>query len=69
MQSVAMVALVVRNWLFGWYIVEQKQGAACRIALYGKQMMQRLSDELVARGVQRASPTSLRQFRAFYLAF
>lgn len=63
------IALVVRNWLFGWYIVEFEQGAANRVALYGKQLMQRLSGELVAQGVQGVSPTSLRQYRSFYLAF
>lgn len=63
------IALVVRNWLFGWYIVEFEQGAASRVALYGKQLMQRLSGELSAQGVQGVSPTSLRQYRSFYLAF
>lgn len=63
------IALVVRNWLFGWYIVEFEQGAASRVELYGKQLMQRLSGALVAQGVQGASPTALRQCRAFYLAY
>lgn len=63
------IALVVRNWLFGWYIVEFEQGAASRVELYGKQLMQRLSGELAAQGVRGASPTGLRQCRAFYLAY
>ena len=46
-----------------------EQGAASRVALYGKQLMQRLSGELVAQGVRGVSPTSLRQYRSFYLAF
>jgi len=54
------IALLVRNLLFGCFIVEFEQGAASRIALYGKQLMQRISYELVAQCVQGASPTSLR---------
>ncbi|MFZ2958555.1 MAG: PDDEXK nuclease domain-containing protein [Candidatus Ozemobacteraceae bacterium] len=39
------VALVVRNWLFGWYIVEFEQKGAER-AEYGSSLIKRLSSEL-----------------------
>ena len=44
-------ALVVRNWLFGWHIVEFEQGAAARVDAYGKQLMVRLSDDLARLGL------------------
>lgn len=62
-------ALVVRNWLFGWYIVEFEQGAASRSVLYGKQLIQRLSSALEQRGIKGTSATSLKQCRTFYLAY
>ena len=33
------IALVIRNWLFGWYIVEFEQGGADRAELYGKRLI------------------------------
>jgi predicted nuclease of restriction endonuclease-like (RecB) superfamily len=63
------VALVVRNWLFGWYIVQFEQGNAEHAVLYGKKLMQRLAEGLSSRGISGASPTSLRQCRSFFLAY
>lgn len=63
------VALVVRNWLFGWYIVEFEQGARERSGQYGKQLIPMLADELAARSVKGASATSLKQCRQFYLGW
>ena len=37
------IALVVRNWLFGWYIVEFENGGAERTELYGKALIEKLS--------------------------
>lgn len=62
-------ALVVRNWLFGWHIVEFEQGAAARAQVYGKQLLVRLSDELVRRGLKGVSVTNLKQCRSFYQAY
>ena len=56
------VSLVVRNWLFGCYIVEFEQSGADRAA-YGSGLLQNLADNL-GKGF---SARSLRQFRAFYL--
>jgi DUF1016 N-terminal domain len=63
------IALVVRNWLFGWHIVEFEQGNAARAQLYGKQLIDRLAKSLALKGIQGASATSLRQCRSFYLAY
>lgn len=63
------IALVVRNWLFGWYIVEFEGGGAERAELYGKSLIDRLSNELNNRGIKGISPTNLRQCRSFYSAY
>lgn len=60
------IALVVRNWLFGWYIVEFENGGAERAELYGKKLFKRLSDELKQAGLKGMSQTNLRKFREFY---
>jgi hypothetical protein len=39
-------ALVVRNWLLGWYIVEFENGGAERVELYGKKLLLRIATEL-----------------------
>ena len=39
-------ALVVRNWLFGYYIVEFENGGAERAELYGKRLIEKLSLKL-----------------------
>lgn len=55
------VALVARNWMFGWYIVEFEQKGTDRAA-YGTALLDRLSSEL-GKGF---SVRTLRQFRQFY---
>jgi predicted nuclease of restriction endonuclease-like (RecB) superfamily len=67
-RSVDMV-LVIRNWLFGWYIVAFENGGAERSELYGKRLIERLSEELKGLGVKGVSPTNLKQFRSFYEAY
>ena len=59
-------ALVVRNWLFGWHMVEFEQGAASRAQVYGKQLLVHLSDALFRRGLKGVSVTNLKQCRSFY---
>jgi len=63
------IALVIRNWLFGWYIVEFENGGAERSELYGKRLISRLACELKAQGLLGMSPTNLRKFREFYRAY
>ena len=62
-------SLVMRNWLFGWYIVEYEGGASARRELYGKELIGRLSDRLRAKGIKGCSPTNLRKCREFYQVF
>ena len=62
-------ALVLRNWLFGWHIVEFENGVAARTEAYGKQLLLRLSDELGSRGLKGVSITNLKQCRTFYLMY
>ena len=59
-------SLVVRNWLFGWYIVEYEQNGADR-AEYGAQTVEKLSAALKEEVGQGFSVRSLAQFRRFYL--
>jgi len=60
------LALVVRNWLFGWYIVEFEQEGIDR-AQYGDLLIRKLSEALKNKGLRGVSATSLKQFRSFYL--
>ena len=62
-------SLVIRNWLFGWYIVEFEQGGAERSELYGKGLINRLSKELKTLGLKGISSTNLKLCRTFYLAY
>ena len=59
-------ALVICNWLFGWYIVEFEQGGADRAELYGKRLIERIAEELTARLGRGFSKRSLEQYRRFY---
>ena len=61
-------SLVVRNWLFGWYIVEYEQSGADR-AEYGAQTLKKLAAALKARIGDGFSVRSLEQFRRFFLQF
>lgn len=62
-------SLVVRNWLFGWYIVAFEGGGAARRELYGKELIARLAGRLRANGIKGCSPTNLWKCREFYEAF
>lgn len=58
-------ALVVRNWLFGWYIVEFEQKGSDR-AKYGKQLLKELASQLSIKG---CSERNLASFRKFHLTY
>lgn len=60
---------MVRNWLFGWYIVEFENGGAERAELYGKRLIDNLSEWLLKIGIKGMSPTNLRKFRKFYQGY
>jgi hypothetical protein len=57
--------LVLRNWLTGGYIVEFEQRGTDR-ARYGQRLLERLSADLIGRGIRGLSVTNLRQSRQFY---
>lgn len=59
------IALVVRNWLFGWYIVEYQQQGADR-ASYGKKLLKKLSEQLTQRIGKGFSVDNLELMRKFY---
>ncbi|MCQ6962979.1 PDDEXK nuclease domain-containing protein [Methanolobus chelungpuianus] len=60
------IHLVIRNWLFGWYIVEYEQNGGDR-AEYGAGLMKQLSDELGEQLGRGFSVRTLEQCRKFYL--
>jgi predicted nuclease of restriction endonuclease-like (RecB) superfamily len=60
--------LVVRNWLFGRYIVEYEQRGADR-ADYGARFLQSLASALKPLGIKGTGPTNLKLFRQFYLIY
>lgn len=60
-------SLVVRNWLFGWYLVEFENADAGRAELYGKKLIETLANQLKQRGLKGCSAPNLNRFRRFYL--
>ncbi|GHV72437.1 hypothetical protein FACS1894201_01580 [Bacteroidia bacterium] len=60
--------LSVRNWLFGYYIVEFEQNGEDR-AKYGEKLIDELSKSLRTRGIKGVAPTPLRICRTFYLTY
>lgn len=62
------IALVVRNWLFGWYIVEYEQSGENR-AEYGKELLKKLSKTLNKRMGRGFSVDSLELMRRFYTTY
>jgi predicted nuclease of restriction endonuclease-like (RecB) superfamily len=62
------IALVVRNWLFGWYIVEYQQHGTGR-ADYGKGLLKNLSTILREKLGKGFSVDSIELMRKFYLGY
>ena len=62
------LTLVVRNWLFGRYIVEYEQNGADRAA-YGAALMDALTSRLKPLGIKGVSATRLRLYRSFYRVY
>ncbi len=59
------VNLTIRNWLFGYYIVEYEQNGEDR-ARYGSNLLKALSESINIRGL---GETSLKICRQFYIAY
>lgn len=72
MQSHAVKAvnlgLTVRNWLFGFYIVEYEQKGADR-SDYGTKILPKLSKQLEETGLKNISTAELSRFRQFYQTY
>jgi predicted nuclease of restriction endonuclease-like (RecB) superfamily len=62
------ICLVIRNWLFGCYIVEYEQRGEDR-ALYGDKLIDTISIKLKATGIKGVSSTNLKLSRQFYLGY
>ena len=58
----------MRNFLFGYYIVEYEQKGNDK-AKYGERLLETISKELLAKGLKNISAGELRRFRLFYLAY
>lgn len=61
-------SLVVRNWLFGWYIVEFEQHGSDR-ATYGAKFLATLAEKLKKVEIKGCSETRLKHYRSFYQQF
>ncbi|MEO6721570.1 MAG: DUF1016 N-terminal domain-containing protein [Ferruginibacter sp.] len=57
--------LTLRNWLFGFYIVQYEQKGEDR-AEYGKNLLKQLAASVKLSGI---SETGLKTFRQFYLSY
>jgi predicted nuclease of restriction endonuclease-like (RecB) superfamily len=62
------LSLVIRNWLFGYYIVEFEQNGADRAA-YGAGLIEALTVRLQPLDIKGVSATRLRLYRSFYREF
>ncbi|GHT00932.1 hypothetical protein AGMMS49525_00390 [Bacteroidia bacterium] len=60
--------LTVRNWLFGYYIVEYEQNGEDR-ANFGETLIDEISKSLREKGIKGVAPTPLRLCRTFYLTY
>ena len=58
-------SLTIRNWLFGFYIVEFEQNGKDR-AEYGEFLLHRISAEMKRHKISNTNERELRRFRQFY---
>ena len=61
-------SLVMRNWLFGRYIVEFEQQGDDR-AQYGTRILNNLADRLKDQGIKGCALSNLKSFRQFYQTY
>lgn len=61
-------ALILRNWLFGCYLVEYEQNGEDR-AEYGQRLLPETAQRLKQQGISGMSATNLRLFRQLYLTY
>lgn len=61
-------SLTIRNWLFGFYIVEFEQNGKDRAA-YGKFLLPKISAEMKKNNISNTDERELRRFRQFYTTY
>ncbi len=61
-------SLTLRNWFFGFYILEFEQHGKDR-AQYGKALLAKIAVEMKTLGVLNINERELRRFRQFYVAY
>jgi predicted nuclease of restriction endonuclease-like (RecB) superfamily len=62
------ISLTLRNFLFGYYIVEYEQHGNDR-AKYGDKLLENITKELSQKGLKNISPSELSRFRQFYVVY
>jgi len=62
------ICLTLRNFLFGYYIVEYEQKGDDR-AKYGEKLLENIAKELQAKGLINISAAELSRFRQFYSTY
>jgi len=67
-QKQVNVALTLRNWVIGYYLIEYEQLGSDR-AVYGEQLYKNLSDRLSHSGIKGLSFTALHLCKQFYLSY
>lgn len=67
-QKQVNIGLTLRNWFFGFYIVEYEQKGNDR-AVYGDNLIQNLSKLLGEKNLKGFSAVNLRMYRSFYLCY
>lgn len=61
-------SLTLRNWFFGFYILEFEQNGTGRAA-YGKRLLARIAEELLPLNIPNTNERELRRFRQFYMVY
>ena len=62
------ICLTLRNFLFGYYIVEYEQKGSDR-ARYGEKLLENISKELSTKGLKNISAAELSRYRQFYSVY
>lgn len=62
------ITMTIRNWLFGFYIVEYEQNGEDR-AKYGEKLLITIEKELKHAGLKGLSATNLKIFRQIYTIY
>ena len=62
------ISLTLRNWIFGFYIIEFEQNGKDH-AEYGKELLKKIADEMKTQGIPNANERELRRYRQFYSTY